>query len=81
MHYPCPRSFLPEANELEGGREAVFVGTWLLGVYILLLRWESLLISSVTFLVPSQLRRGMGKTLVYTEENKMRAGRNENMGK
>lgn len=31
MHYPCPQSFLPEANELEGGREAVLVGFVVVG--------------------------------------------------
>lgn len=55
------------------------LGLWLLGFYIL--QWQSLLISSVTFPVPSQLRRGMGNTLVHTEKKRKRAGRKESMGK
>lgn len=40
----------------------------LLGFYILLFQGQSLLISSETFPVPSQLRRGMGNTPVLTEK-------------
>lgn len=74
-------SFLPKAKELEGEGENVFVGFMVVVfLYILLLQWQSLLISSVTFPVPSQLRRGMGNTLVHTEK-KRKSWKERNHGK
>lgn len=75
MHSSHPDPFcLKLKNCKEEGRLSLS-GLWLLGFYILLSRWQSLLISSVTFPVPSQLRRGTGNTLVHTKKKRKRAGR------
>lgn len=75
MHSSHPGPFcLKLKNCKEEGRLSLS-GLWLLGFYILLSRWQSLLISSVTFPVPSQLRRGTGNTLVHTKKKRKRAGR------
>lgn len=79
MHSAPPGPFcLKQKNWKEEGILGFFY-LWLLGFYILLLQWQSLLTSSMTFPVPSQLRRGMGNTLVLTK--KKRAGREKSMGK
>lgn len=63
MHSAPPGPFcLKLKNWKEEGR-LFLLGLWLLVLYLLLLQWLSLLISSVTFPVPSQLTRGMGKVL------------------
>lgn len=62
-------SFVPKAKKnWEEEKKLFSLVLRLLGFYILLFQGQSLLISSETFPVPSQLRRGMGNTPVLTEK-------------